>query len=78
MCIIDYSASGANQINCWELMVKPTDEKLVYKQDKSNFWTFHEIFSTHVINMGRNDAMIFDVDGNNKDLVTQFGEIDMI
>ena len=77
MGIIDYSTFGANRIKCWELMVKPTDEKLVYEQDKSNFWTFHEIFSTHVSNMGWNDAMIFDVDGNDKDLVNQFGEIDM-
>ena len=77
MGIIDYGATGSNRLKNWELMVKPSDEKLVYKQNKSNFWTFHEIYSTHVSNMGWNDAMTFDVDGNQKDLVTQFGEIDM-
>ena len=33
-------------------MIKATDEKLVYKQNETNFWTFHGIFSTHVANMG--------------------------
>ena len=77
MGIIDYAATGTKRLKMWELMVKPTDEKLVYETDKSNFWTFHEIFSTHVSNMGWSDAMMFQVGGNQKDLVSQFGEIDM-
>ena len=64
MGIIDYSASGANRLKNWELMIKATDKKLIYKQDKSNFWIFHEIFSTHILNMGWDDAMKFQVAGN--------------
>ena len=77
MGIIDYNATGGNRLKMWELMIKATDEKLVYKQNETNFWTFHEIFSTHVANMSWTDAMIFNVDGDDKDLTTQFGEIDM-
>ena len=76
-CIIDYGASRANQLKNWELMIKATDEKLVYKQSNSNFWAFHEVFSTHISNMRWQDAVEFQVRGNTKDLMTQFREIDM-
>ena len=75
--IIDYSATGSNRLKNWELMTKGTDEKLIFKQDKSNFWTFHETFSNHIRNMGWEDIMVYSIDSVEKNLTTQFGEIEM-
>ena len=75
--IIDYSATGSNRLKNWELMTKAAEEKLIFKRDDSNFWTFHETFSNHVTNMGWHDVMLYTIDGAQKDLVTNFGEIEM-
>ena len=75
--IIDYAATGSNRLKNWESMTKATDEKLILKQDKSNFWTFHKTFSNHIRNMGWEDIMMYTVNGQKKHLTTQFGEIKM-
>ena len=75
--IIDYAATGSNRLKNWELMTKATDEKFIFKQDKSNFWTFHKTFSNHIRNMGWEDIMVYSINGVEKNLTTQFGEIEM-
>ena len=74
MTIIDYTATGTQAIKNWELMTKPTVTKLSYEESKE-FWPFHETFLTHIGNMGWNDILKFEIDGTDKDLSTQFGEI---
>ena len=74
MSIVDYTATGANRLKNWELMTKPALETLKYDESE-NFWPFHETFLNHIENMGWNDVMNYQVDNENKDLSTQFGEI---
>ena len=74
MSIVDYTATGANRLKNWELMTKPALETLKYDESE-NFWPFHETFLNHIENMGWNDVMNYQVNNENKDLSTQFGEI---
>ena len=74
MSIVDYSATGANRLKNWELMTKPALETLQY-EDSENFWPFHETFLNHIENMGWEDIMEYQIDGQTKDLSTQFGEV---
>ena len=74
MSIIDYTATGANRLKNWELMTKPALETLKYDESE-NFWPFHETFLNHIENMGWKDIMRYQINGQNKYLSTQFGEI---
>ena len=74
MTFIRYEATGTEAIKNWELMTKPATTKLSYDESEE-FWPFHETFLTHIENMGWNDILTFTVNGVNKDLSTQFGEI---
>jgi hypothetical protein len=74
MSFIRYDANGTEAIKNWELMTKPATIKLSYGESEA-FWSFHETFLTHIENMGWNKILTFQVDGINKDLSTQFGEI---
>ena len=75
--IVHYAATRSNCLKNWELMNKAKDEKLVFKQDKSTFWTFHKTFSNHIRNMGWEDIMLYRVNREPKDLTVQFREISM-
>ena len=74
MSIVDYTATGGNRLKNWELMTKPALETLQY-EDSENFWPFHETFLNHIENMGWEDIMEYQIDGQTKDLSTQFGEV---
>ena len=74
MTFINYAAEGTEAIKNWELMTKPSATKLSYDESEE-FWPFHETFLTHIDNMGWNNILTFQVDGVNKDLSTQFGEV---
>ena len=75
MSIIDYTATGANRLKNWELMTKAGTHKLSY--DKADqFWPFHEMFLNHIENMGWTEVFIIPVKGTDKDLSTNFGEIE--
>ena len=51
MSIIDYGATGANRLKCWEIMTKPALETLKYDENEI-FWPFHETFLNRIKNMG--------------------------
>ena len=74
MSIVDYSTTAANQLKNWELVTKPALETLKYN-DSENFLLFHETFLNHIENMGWSDIMNYQVNGQDKDLSTQFGEV---
>ena len=74
MSIIDYGATGANCLKCWEIITKPALETLKYDENE-NFWPFHETFLNHIENMEWADVMTYNVQGIEKDLATQFGEV---
>ena len=76
MTIIDYTATGANKLKNWSLMTQPSTLKLDLDKE-SNFWPFHEMFQTHIENMGWEDIMQFNIPGFNQslDLTTHFGQV---
>lgn len=74
MSIIDYGATGANRLKIWELMTKAGSRTLSY-DDTEQFWPFHEMFLNHIENMGWAEVFAIPVNGANKNLSTNFGEI---
>ena len=56
-------------------MTKAGTHKLSY--DKADqFWPFHEMFLNHIENMGWTEVFVIPVKGIDKDLSTNFGEIE--
>ena len=55
-------------------MTKPALETQKY-DDSENFWSFHEIFLNHIENFGWGDIVQYQLNNENKDLSTQFGEV---
>lgn len=74
MSIIDYRATGANRLKMWELMTKSGSRTLSY-DDTDQFWPFQEIFFIHIENMGWTEIFTIPVNGANKNLSTNFGEV---
>ena len=58
----------------WELMTKSGSCTLSY-DDTNQFWPFHEMFLNHIENMGWAEVFTIPVNGANKNLSTNVGEV---
>jgi hypothetical protein len=74
MSIIDYGATGTSRLKMWELMMKLGSRTLSY-DDNDQFWPFHEMFLNHIENMVWTEVFTVPVNGANKNLSTNFGEV---
>ena len=74
MSIVDYGATGANRLKMWELMTKSGSCTLSY-DGIDQFWPFHEMFLNHIESMGWAEVFTIPVNGANKNLSTNFGEV---
>ena len=57
-------------------MTKAGNRTLQYN-NTSQFWPFNKMFLTHIDNMGWEDAFKIPVNGVNKNLATNFGEVEI-